>query len=200
VSIATPDAHASADAAETPSAAVERPDAPSRGPAGTEPGGIDALGECIKITAGLSLAAGVVHGIATVDHFSHYWLYGVFFMVATYGQVLWGVALWRNRASARTLTIGAYANLVIVAVWLLSRTLGIPFGPYAFDAEPVGAADAVATIDELLIAAYVAVILHPRLRGVRGLRVLHGPFRVHIGMMMCSVSVFAWMLGGHQHG
>ena len=196
MSIATPDAHASADATiAPPDATAPSSDAPAAGPAG-----VDALGECIRIAAGLSLAAGVIHGIATVDHFSHYWVYGVFFMLATYGQVLWGVALWRNRATARTLTIGAYANLAIVATWLLSRTLGIPFGPYAFDAEPIGFADAAATIDELLIAAYVAVILHPRLRRVRGLRVLHGPFRVHIAMMMCTVSVFAWMLGGHQHG
>jgi hypothetical protein len=167
---------------------------------GAEQAGIDALGECIRIAAGLSLAAGVVHGIATVDHFSHYWLYGVFFMLVTYGQVIWGGALWRNGASGRTLTIGAYANLAIVAVWLGSRVVGIPFGPYAFDAEPIGMADAAATLDELLIAAYVAVILLPRLRGVRGLRVLHGQHRIRIGMMMCSASVFAGMLGGHGHG
>lgn len=195
MSVATPDAHASTDAATAAPGAAAPPDAP--GPGHRD---VDALGECIKITAGLSLAAGVIHAIATVDHFSHYWVYGVLFMVVTYGQVLGGIALWRNRASARALTIGAYANLAVVAAWFLSRTLGIPFGRYAFDAEPVGVADTVATIDELLIVAYVAVILHPRLRPLRGLRVLHGPFRVHIGMMMCSVSVFAWMLGGHQHG
>jgi hypothetical protein len=173
--------------------------APTVAPDPRQAGG-DALRECIRIAAGLSLAAGAVHAIATVDHFSHYWVYGVFFMLVTYGQVLWGVALWRNRASARTLTIGAYANLAIVAVWLGSRIVGIPFGPYAFDAEPVAMADAAATIDELLIAAYVGLILHPRLRGVRGLRVLHGPFRVHIGMMVVSASLFAGMFGGHAHG
>jgi hypothetical protein len=196
MSVAAPDAQAPADAAiATADATAPPPGAPAMGQAG-----IDALAECIRIAAGLSLAAGVIHAIATVDHFSHYWVYGVVFMLMTYGQVLWGVALWRNRAGARALAIGAYANLAIVAAWLLSRTLGIPFGPYAFDAEPVGFADAAATIDELLIVAYVAVILRPRLRGVRGLRVLHGPLRVQIAMMMCTASVFAWMLGGHQHG
>jgi hypothetical protein len=158
-----------------------------------------ALAEGIRIVAGLAFAAGIVHAFATVDHFSHYWLYGVFFMLVTYGQVLWGVALWRNRASARGLAIGAYANLAVVAVWLLSRTVGIPVGPYAGDPEPIGLADAAATIDQLLIAAYVAVILRPQLRPIRGLRVLLGPHRVRLGMMICSASAFAGMLGGHQH-
>ncbi|MEO6714193.1 MAG: hypothetical protein ABIM89_12295 [Mycobacteriales bacterium] len=158
-----------------------------------------ALGDAVRIAAGLSLTAGVVHAIATVDHFSHYWLYGVFFMVVTYGQVLWGIALWRNRASARALRIGAYANVAIVAVWVLSRTVGVPIGPYTWDAEPIGLADAAATIDQLLLAAYVTVVLRPELRVVRGLRVLVGTHRVQIGMMICSASVFAGMLGGHQH-
>ena len=187
-----------------PHEALAVADAPvSSGPAAApDPAqaGTEALRECIRIAAGLSVSVGVIHAIGTVDHFSHYWLYGVFFMLVTYGQVLWGIALWRDRASARTLAIGAYANLAIVAIWLVSRTIGIPFGPYAFDAEPIGIADAAATADELLIAAYVAVILLPRLRTVRGLRVLRGPFRVHIGMMMCSASVFAGILDGHGHG
>ena len=203
MSTAPPASPATRDArvpAEVTTAADDAAAAPSAGAPGTAPASIDALRECIRIAAGLSLAVGVIHAIGTVDHFSHYWLYGVFFMLVTYGQVLWGIALWRDRASARTLAIGAYANLAIVAVWIVSRTIGIPFGPYAFDAEPIGIADAAATVDELLIAAYVAVILLPRLRAVRGLRVLHGPFRVHIGMMMCSASVFAGMLGGHGHG
>jgi len=140
-----------------------------------------------------------VHAIATVDHFSHYWLYGVFFMVVTYGQVLWGIALWRNRASARALRIGAYANLAIVAGWVLSRTVGVPIGPYTWNAEPIGLADGAATINQLLIVAYVGVILRPELRVVRGLRVLLGHNRVRLGVMMCSASVFAGMLGGHQH-
>ena len=167
---------------------------PAEGPSTT------ALAEAIRIAAGLSLTTGVIHAIATVDHFSHYWLYGAFFMLATYAQVWWGIALWRSRASARTLRVGAYGNLAIVGVWLLSRTVGIPFGPYAFDAEPITLADGAATLNELLIVAYVAVILRPQLRVVRGLRVLLGRHRVRLGMMMCSASVFAGMLGGHGHG
>lgn len=185
-----------------PPATAAAESAPAAAPSGgadlAQPGGAS-VGDGIRIAAGLSVSAGVVHAIATVDHFSHYWLYGVFFMVVTYGQVLWGIALWRNRAGARAMRIGAYANLAIVAVWVLSRTVGVPAGPYTWDAEPIGLADGAATINQLLLAAYVAVILRPELRVVRGLRVLLGAHRVRIGMMICSASVFAGMLGGHQH-
>ncbi len=140
-----------------------------------------------------------MHAIATVDHFSHYWLYGVFFLAISYGQVIWGAALWRNRLSARGLRLGAYANLAIVVVWVLSRTVGVPLGPYTWDAEPIGLADGAATIDQLVLVAYIAVILRPHLRTRRGLRVLLGPHRVRLGIMLCSASVFAGLLGGHQH-
>lgn len=158
-----------------------------------------ALGEGIRAAAGVSIAAGIVHAVATIDHFTHYWLYGVFFLVVTYGQVTWGAALWRGRLSARALRLGAHANLAIIAVWVLSRTVGVPFGPYTWDAEPIGLADGAATMDQLVLVAYVALILRPQLRVVRGLRVLLGVHRVRIGMMLCSASVFAGMLGGHQH-
>lgn len=104
-----------------------------------------AIGEAVRIVAGLSLAAGAIHAIAMADHLSHWWLYGVFFLVVTYGQVLWGVALLRGRVGDRGLARGAYANLAIVAVWLVSRTLGVPIGPDAGSTEPVGVMDVAAT-------------------------------------------------------
>jgi hypothetical protein len=134
-----------------------------------------------------------------VDHFAHWWLYGVFFLVLTYGQVLWGVALLRRPVSERSLRLGAIANLAIVGVWLFSRTIGVPIGPEAGSAEPVGVMDAAATLDQLLLVAYVGLILRPELRTVRGLRSLIGVHRIRLGMMVCSVSVFAAMLGGHAH-
>ena len=60
--------------------------------------------------------------------------------------------------------------------------------------------DVAATVDQLVLVAYVAVILRPDLRTVRGLRALLGVHRIRIGMMLCSASVFAALLGGgHAH-
>jgi len=158
-----------------------------------------ALADALRIAGGLSIAAGLIHAIATIDHFSHYWLYGVFFLALTYGQVLWGIALLRRRADERALRLGALANLAIVAVWLATRTLGTPFGPDAGRPEPIGPMDVGATLDELVLVAYVAVVLLPRLRVVRGFRALLGRHRVRAGMMLCSASVFTALIGGHGH-
>lgn len=157
------------------------------------------VADAAKVVAWLSLAAGAIHAIATVDHFSHWWLYGVFFLVLTYGQVLWGVALLRKPPSDRNLRLGAYANLAAVGVWLFTRTIVVPLGPEAGSTEPVGVMDVSVVLDQLVLAAYVALIVRPPLRTVRGLRVLIGAHRIRLGMMLCSATFFAAMLGGHSH-
>lgn len=186
---ATPTADADASQEQPRRAAPAAPDAT----------GVVAIADAVRIVAGLSLAAGAIHAIAMVDHFSHWWLYGVFFLVVTYGQVLWGTALLRGRVGERGLARGAYANLAIAAVCLVSRTLGVPVGPEAGSTEPVGVMDVAATLDQLLLVAYVAAILRPRLRGAHGFRALLGRHRIRIGMMLGSASVFASLLGGHHH-
>ncbi len=159
-----------------------------------------AVRDAVKIVGWLSIAAGAIHGIAMIDHFTHWWLYGAFFLALTYGQVLWGVAVLRKPPSDRSLVIAAGANLAIVAVWLFSRTIGIPVGPYAGQPERVGVMDVAATVDQLVLAAYVAIVVRPDLRALRGIKALIGRHRVRIGMMLCSASFFAGMLGAGSHG
>jgi len=47
-------------------------------------------------------------------------------------------------------------SLATVAVWIVSRTVGIPFGPFAFVREPVGTVDMAATVLELATVAALA--------------------------------------------
>lgn len=157
------------------------------------------IADAARIVAWLSIAAGLIHAVAMVDHFAHYWAYGVFFLALTYGQVLWGAGLLRRTVDDRTLKIGALANLAIVAVWLWSRTIGVPIGPEAPGTEPVGTMDVAATLAQLALVAYVAVIVRPDLRVRRGLRALIGPHRIRIGMAISSACFFAGLLGGHHH-
>ena len=44
------------------------------------------------------------------------------------------------------LALGALGNAIVVATWLVSRTVGLPFGQYADEVLPIGFADSVATI------------------------------------------------------
>jgi hypothetical protein len=54
-------------------------------------------------------------------------------------------------------------NGSIVVAWIASRTVGSPFGPHAWLAEPVGSLDIAATMLELLIVAGSAVLRVSRL-------------------------------------
>ena len=58
-----------------------------------------------------------------------------------------------GRPSRRLLLAGAIGNLAIASVWLVSRTVGLPLGPEAWEPEAIHVADIVATLDEVASAA-----------------------------------------------
>lgn len=100
--------------------------------------------------ATLSLGAAAIHFAVIAEHFDEYWLLGVFFVVTAWLQALWALAVVVRRERSLLLG-GAFGNALIVFVWILSRTSGLPFGPEAGEAEAAGLADVVATAFESLI-------------------------------------------------
>ncbi len=74
-------------------------------------------------------------------------------------QVVWAELVRRTPGDVRLLTAGAVANVAVAAVWLVSRTTGLPIGPGAGRPEPVGVKDVLATADELGLALLVALVL-----------------------------------------
>jgi hypothetical protein len=106
----------------------------------------------------LSAAAGTVHLSVAADHFAEYFLFGLFFLVAGSGQVVWAtlVALVGPR---RPLLLLATGNALVVVLWIVSRTSGIPLGPTAGAPEKIGYADTLTTVFEALIVAFAAQLL-----------------------------------------
>ena len=99
-----------------------------------------------------------------------------------------------------TLDVGALANLAILALWLFTRTIVRSARPGGRVARAGRASwTSPSLLDEVVLVAYVALIVRPAVRAVRGLRVLLGPHRIRLGMMLCSASFFAALLGGHGH-
>jgi hypothetical protein len=95
----------------------------------------------------------------TVAHFREYWLFGLLFAIVAPLQIVWAALVQRRPADRRLLIAGAIANVVVAAVWLVSRTTGLPIGPDAGTPEAVGVKDVLATADELGLALLVAVAL-----------------------------------------
>jgi hypothetical protein len=77
-----------------------------------------------------SLAAGAIHFAVTGDHFQAGIAFGLFFAALAWAQVLWavGVLMMPTRL---LLAAGVAGNPAVVAIWVVSRTTGLPFGPAA---------------------------------------------------------------------
>jgi hypothetical protein len=108
--------------------------------------------------AALSAGAAAIHFAVVFEHFSEYVLYGVFFLVISWAQAIWAAAvLWRP--SRPWLWLGIAGNALILAVYLASRTTGLPFGPDRGHTEPFGALDIVSAILEIALVAGCAALL-----------------------------------------
>ncbi len=114
--------------------------------------------------AAFPLLAGMIHLWAMPEHFEEWWGYGTFFLALALAQGLYGAALLRRPRRPLLLLLGVGGNLSVVALYLLTRTVGIPFfGPHAGEAEGVGVADLSATAAELALAVALGSVL---LRGL----------------------------------
>ena len=81
------------------------------------------------------------------------------FMALAQSALAFGLLTFPSR---RTYLLTAALSLGIVALWALSRTVGVPVGPEAGTRQPVGMPDAVAALLELLTALSVLALLVTR--------------------------------------
>lgn len=154
-------------------------------------------GMTFRVVGALSIVLGALHAKAMADHASHYWLFGLFFGLLTCWQTAWGVRAYRAQLSRRALVAGVWVNVAVVVIWLVSRTIGMPIGPWAGEAEAIGVIDLMASLDEVAVAAFVTSLAsapeRPRLAWLRG------GYGVRLGVMLGSASLFAVTIGGHTH-
>jgi hypothetical protein len=103
------------------------------------------------VAAWSSFVAGMVHVVVAPDHWEESLLYGVFFLAVSLGQLGFAILVaWRP--TARLLVVGAIGQLAIVALWAVTRTVGIPLGPEAGTVEAIGAMDLISVAVELVCA------------------------------------------------
>ena len=109
--------------------------------------------------ASLSASAGVIHAALTPSHMGEWALEGAGFAVAAWLQLGVAAALVRRRSVA-ALQVAIVSNLAFIALWLMSRTRGFPFGPHAGHAESFSFVDEVTVTAEaaLVIGAFAAIV------------------------------------------
>lgn len=102
-----------------------------------------------------SAAAAGIHFGAVHSHMREYAPAGLFMLAAGVMQLAW--ALWVSRGAPSIVTwLGVAANAGIVALWFVSRTAGLPWGPMPGMPEHVHGPDAIATGFEIVIVLAAA--------------------------------------------
>lgn len=102
--------------------------------------------------AAAAAGAGAIHLAVAPEHLTGFPLLGMGFLLSGTAQLAWASLLLR-RDSIRLFRVGAVGSLLFVGVYVVSRTVGLPLGPGAFQAEPLGTADLVCCGLEVLTAA-----------------------------------------------
>src|SRR3954451_15453642 len=80
--------------------------------------------------AGAATIAAVVHLYITPEHLREWWLYGGFFLAVTVAQLLLAVLLLR-RPGVGVVLLAVWGTVGLVAIYVISRTVGLPVSPPA---------------------------------------------------------------------
>jgi hypothetical protein len=118
-------------------------------------------------------------------------LLAVLFALLATAQFAWGIAICRSPARG-LFRAGAVMSLLVVALWILSRTTGLPIGPEPWSPEPVSALDAIASADEAVLAVLVTLQLGARrvgsmLRTLRHLAAAAGLVLILLSSLVLTV-------------
>lgn len=113
----------------------------------------------IYSAAGLSLLAALIHLWAAPEHLAVWWAYGAFFLTAAICQGCMSFLVLRWPQSKTISLAGIGGNLFIVAMYLISRTWGMPLGPDWVPFSPyVAHVEDVETLGMVSTAAEVGIV------------------------------------------
>jgi O-antigen ligase len=153
------------------------------------------LDDRLFIACGLAWVTGLIHVEAAIQHLDEYVLYAAFFVLLAAAQCMWGIAVYRS-PTRKLLSAGAIVSIMVAALWILSRTSGLPVGPQPWTPEPIGAVDSIATANEVALALLVFFQVR---RGRPGVLV-RGCTRLTTATALCLILFSSLaLMGGHAH-
>ncbi len=117
------------------------------------------------LTASLSLFAAVVHFWAMPPALAEWWGYGAFFLSIGLTQVALAPAVL-VRPSPLVCQAGIWSNVLVLAIYVTSRTAGIPAGPLTGVIEEAGVLDMATAAAEVAIVFALVSLLSNRTRAI----------------------------------
>ena len=132
-------------------------------------------------------------------HLAESWAHGTFFIAIATLQLAWGAWIYA-RPGRLGFRSGAAVSTAVIAVWIASRTVGVPVGPDQWEAEPVGALDLAATVSEGVIAFLCGAFLaaggdRPAVSALPA----RFPNVQPLALAVMFAGLLALFLGGHHH-
>ena len=151
----------------------------------------------IRYFAGIcSLAAGLIHVLAMIDHRSEPTLSRAFLALAVF-QFVWGVLLLAGTRKVIVYGIGAVVAAGSIGVWVFSRTKGISWFPGLDNIEVLGWRDTVTQFFQLLVVAGAAILMLPAsVHKPAGKRIEVAPIAIFVLLTVLTLGV----LYGATHG
>jgi hypothetical protein len=127
------------------------------GPAGrSRPDAVS--GTLLPLALVSSAAAAAVHATIGPEHFREQVVFGIFFALAATAQIAWSCAMVA-RPGRRLVAMAALGNAGVLALWLITRTAGLPFGLLPRP-ESIGPWDAACALWELVVVGACLQLLH----------------------------------------
>jgi len=161
------------------------------------------------LAAVLSLTAGAVHFGYAPHHLSEDWAHGWFFLLIAAYQCAFAVLIVA-RPRRWVWASAIIVNFGIIATWVISRTVGLPFGPESLRSEVFSAPDIVSSIIEgiIILLAIVALAFPAFLQrpsreriSLRFTALAIGTVAVVLGAIMLTPTyTAAHETAGHGHG
>lgn len=161
------------------------------------------------LAAVLSLTAGAVHFGYAPHHLSEDWAHGWFFLLIAAYQCAFAVLIVA-RPRRWVWASAIIVNVGIIATWVVSRTVGLPFGPQALRSEVFSAPDIVSSVIEGIIIllsivalAFPALLQRPSRERIslRFAALAIGTVAVVLGAIMLTPTyTSAHEAAGHTHG
>jgi hypothetical protein len=113
------------------------------------------------VAATLSLGSAAIHFAVIQEHLAFDIGFGLFFIGIAWFQAIWA-QVYLLRRDTWIAALSLMVNAAVVAVWLVSRTTGLPFGPQPWVPETIGPLDLFATGFEIALVSVLLPAVLPR--------------------------------------